>query len=112
MGKRPKRRKHIPQRTCVACRTARPKRELVRIVRVPEGTVMVDETGKRSGRGAYLCCQSDCWEKALTRRQLEQALKVTLTSEVQSELREYAARLPRFLTTESEGGEEAGGGDE
>jgi predicted RNA-binding protein YlxR (DUF448 family) len=110
MSKRPKRRKHIPQRTCVACRTARPKRELVRIVRAPEGTVVVDETGKRSGRGAYLCRQSDCWEKALARRQLEQALNVTLTSEIKSGLREYAAELPRFLMTKSEEDEAAGKG--
>jgi predicted RNA-binding protein YlxR (DUF448 family) len=95
MGKRPQRRKHVPQRTCVACRTARPKRELVRIVRTPEGTVMVDETGKRSGRGAYLCRQRDCWETALARRQLERALKVTLTAEAEAQLQEYAARLPQ-----------------
>jgi predicted RNA-binding protein YlxR (DUF448 family) len=98
MGKRPQRRKHVPQRTCVACRTVRPKRELVRIVRLSspgvEGAVMVDETGKCSGRGAYLCRQRDCWEMALARRQLERALNVTLTAESEAQLREYAARLP------------------
>jgi len=98
MGKRPQRRKHVPQRTCIACRTTRPKRELVRIVRLSspeaEGAVTVDETGKRSGRGAYLCRQRDCWETALARRQLERALKVTLTAETEAQLREYAARLP------------------
>lgn len=93
MGKRPQRRKHVPQRTCVVCRTVRPKRELVRIVRTPDGAVMVDETGKRSGRGAYLCRQRDCWETAVARRQLEQALKVTLTAEAETLLREYAAGL-------------------
>jgi len=106
MGKRPHRRKHIPQRTCVACRTVRPKRELVRIVRLSspgaEGTVVVDETGKRSGRGAYLCRQRTCWETALARGQLERALKVTLTAETKALLREYAAGLPKLLTTDSE----------
>ena len=110
MGKRSQRRKHVPQRTCVACRTVRPKRELVRVVRTPEGTVMVDETGKRSGRGAYLCRQRDCWETALARRQLERAMKVTLTAETQAQLREYAAGLSQLLATESDKGEKAGRG--
>ena len=106
MGKRPQRRKHVPQRTCVACRTARPKRELVRIVRLTapgdEGTVIVDETGKRNGRGAYLCRQRGCWETALARRQLERALKVTITAETAARLREYAAGLPQLLAAGSE----------
>ena len=105
MGKRPQRRRHVPQRTCVACRVPRPKRELVRIVRTPEGAVMVDDTGRRSGRGAYLCRQRGCWETALARRQLERALKVTLTAETQAQLREYAAGLPQLLAVESEGSE-------
>jgi len=101
MGKRPQRRKHVPQRTCVACRTTRPKRDLVRVVRIPEGEVMVDETSKRSGRGAYVCRQRNCWEKALAQGQLERALKVTLTAEAQAQLREYASGLPQLLATES-----------
>jgi predicted RNA-binding protein YlxR (DUF448 family) len=94
MSKRSQRRKHIPQRTCVACRTVRPKRELVRIVRTPEGDVMIDETGKRSGRGAYLCPRRDCWETALAKQQLERVLKIPLTSETKGQLQEYAAALP------------------
>jgi predicted RNA-binding protein YlxR (DUF448 family) len=105
MAKRPQRRRHVPQRTCVACRTSRPKRELVRIVRTPEGAVIVDETGRRSGRGAYLCRRRDCWETALARRQLEHALKVALTAETQAQLRAYAAGLPQLPTAESEGSE-------
>ena len=85
MAKRPQRRRHVPQRTCVACRVSRPKRELVRIVRTPEGVVMADDTGRRSGRGAYLCRQRDCWETALARRQLAHALKVPLTAETQAQ---------------------------
>jgi predicted RNA-binding protein YlxR (DUF448 family) len=100
MGKKSRRRKHIPQRTCIACRTVRSKRELVRIVRTPEGMVVVDETGKRNGRGAYLCHQRDCWETALARRQLEQALKVTLTDETEAQLRKYAETLRVSETTQ------------
>jgi predicted RNA-binding protein YlxR (DUF448 family) len=92
MGKRPKR-KHVPRRTCIACRAVRSKRELVRVVRTPEGSVVVDETGKRNGRGAYLCRQRDCWESALARNHLERALKTTLTAEARAELREYARVL-------------------
>ncbi|MEA3377439.1 MAG: YlxR family protein [Chloroflexota bacterium] len=87
------RRKRIPQRTCVGCRTVRPKRELVRIVRTPEGCVTVDETGKRSGRGAYLCPEPSCWERALSKGQLSRALRTNLTEEVRARLREYAAGL-------------------
>ena len=93
MSEKSQRRKHIPQRTCIACRTVRPKRELVRIVRTPEGVVAVDETGKHNGRGAYLCRQRNCWETALARRQLERALKVTLTAEAEARLRKYAGIL-------------------
>lgn len=105
MGRRPRRRKHVPQRRCVACRTGRPKRQLVRIVRTPDGVVTVDETGKRSGRGAYLCAQRHCWEAALTGRQLARALKVTLTAETEVQLVEYAAGLPQFLSTDLQRGE-------
>jgi len=115
MAKRARRRKHVPQRTCVACRTARAKGDLVRIVRTPDGVVMVDETGKRSGRGAYLCPQRRCWEAALARRQLERALKVTLTAETQAHLLEYAAGLPQLLSTKPEqveGAEKGASGDE
>ena len=53
--------KHAPQRTCVGCRTTSSKRAFVRVVRTPEGTVEVDESGRRNGRGAYLCAQATCW---------------------------------------------------
>jgi predicted RNA-binding protein YlxR (DUF448 family) len=101
MGKRHQRRKHVPQRTCIACRAARPKRELVRVVRTPEGTVLIDESGKRSGRGAYLCRQQVCWESALSQRKLDRALKVAVPAETIDRLREYASELPKQLPTES-----------
>ena len=100
MGKQHQRRRHVPQRTCVACRAARHNRELVRVVRTPEGTVLVDESGKRSGRGAYLCRQQVCWESALSQRKLDRALKVTVPAETIDGLKEYAAELPKQLPTE------------
>lgn len=87
------RRKHTPQRTCIACRQVQGKRQLVRIVRTPEGAVQVDETGKRSGRGAYLCHRVACWEKALRGKQLEHALKTTIAPDDLARLEQYAATL-------------------
>ena len=73
-GSRPR---HVPQRTCVACRQTGAKRQLVRIVRTPDGRVSVDPSGKKSGRGAYLCDAAACWHAALTRdRLLARALKL------------------------------------
>jgi len=73
------RRKHIPQRTCVVCRRTLSKRELNRIVRSPDGDVYYDPTGKASGRGAYLCNDLLCWEKAISGSFLDRALKTKLT---------------------------------
>ncbi len=86
--------KHVPERTCVACRTARPKRHLVRIVRTPEGGVEVDKTGRRNGRGAYLCPAQECWRLARTRRSLDQALGIAVSQETWQSLEEFSQRLP------------------
>lgn len=92
MAKRKKavRQKHIPLRTCVACRETKPKRELIRIVLFADGAIAVDETGKQNGRGAYLCRQRACWHKALERGSLGRALRAPLTSELIDELAAYA----------------------
>jgi len=95
------RKRHTPQRTCVGCRTVRPKRELVRVVRLAQGGVTVDETGKKSGRGAYLCRSEKCWEDALDRGRLEYALKVRLTTEEKASLRAFVARLCEAEESES-----------
>ncbi|HIC89670.1 MAG TPA: YlxR family protein [Anaerolineae bacterium] len=88
------RHKHIPQRTCVACRQVRAKRELVRIVRALDGHVMVDPTGKKAGRGAYLCRHRACWEQALSGRRLEAALHTQISPQDRAALEAYAAELP------------------
>ena len=97
-GPRPK---HVPMRTCIACRQERGKRELVRVVRTPEGAVQVDPTGKQAGRGAYLCRALPCWEQALQGARLAAALKTTLTAEQLATLRAFAATLPAVLPTEA-----------
>ena len=73
---------HIPQRSCVACRQVRPKRELLRLVRTPQGVVCVDPTGKLAGRGAYLCRNEHCVERAVKQKKLSRALGVSVNEEV------------------------------
>ena len=90
-GPRPK---HVPQRMCVACRERDAKRGLVRIVRTPEGPVALDPTGKRNGRGAYLCHLPACWERALRTGALARALNTTIDDETVATLRQFAASLP------------------
>ena len=70
--------KKKPQRTCLGCREVRNKNELVRIVRTPEGEVIVDTRGRANGRGAYICSNAECLRKAVRTKALERALKVEI----------------------------------
>lgn len=97
MARRSGRRRHVPHRTCVACRATRPKRDLVRIVRTPEGEVLVDPRGKAPGRGAYLCRQRSCWTTALAQRRLEKALRSSLAPDSIATLQAYGESLPETL---------------
>lgn len=91
-GPRPK---HVPQRTCIACRKVDAKRGLRRLVRLEGDRVAVDASGKRAGRGAYLCAERGCWERALKRTAIERALKIPqLIPEDRQALEAYAAALP------------------
>ena len=71
--------KHVPQRTCIACRKVTGKRELIRLVRAADGSVEVDTSGRRAGRGAYLCRTQECWEIGLKGGRIEHALRTTIT---------------------------------
>lgn len=93
-AKRGPRPKHVPQRTCIACRTSAPKRSFVRVVRTPAGEVVVDPTGKKSGRGASICGTRACWEKALAGTLLDRALRIQVRAEDRAALRAYLATLP------------------
>ncbi len=68
--------RHVPQRTCIVCRQSDAKRALIRLVRDATGRVAIDPTGKRPGRGAYLCRNPECWSQALRRHAVERALKI------------------------------------
>lgn len=86
------RKRHVPQRTCVGCRTTQAKRTLIRVVRTAEG-VQVDPHGKLAGRGAYLHDQRSCWERAL-KGALAQALKTELTEDDRTRLNQALETLP------------------
>ena len=78
--------KKIPMRMCAACRTKKPKKELVRVVRTPEGEVLVDDTGRKNGRGVYLCRDNACLKKALKSHALERALEHEVGEETAAQL--------------------------
>ena len=85
--------KHIPQRTCVACRKVKAKREMVRLVCSADGIVEVDTSGKKAGRGAYLCPTWECWEVGLKNGRLEHTLRTTLTQTNREQLVQYGKSL-------------------
>jgi len=84
--------KHIPQRTCLGCRQVKPKRELIRLVATANG-VTVDPSGKKSGRGVYLCPSPSCWEEGLKKEKLDKALRIKITLEDKEKLKEFAKEL-------------------
>ena len=82
----PQKPKKIPMRMCVGCREMKPKKELLRAVRSPEGEVSLDTTGKKPGRGAYCCYNAECLRRALKQGQLDRQLEVKLSPEVNAQL--------------------------
>ena len=78
--------KKIPQRQCMGCRERRAKRELIRVVRSPEGNVSLDFGGKMNGRGAYLCPDPECLKKAIRSKALDRSLEVEIPEEVYARL--------------------------
>ena len=78
--------KKIPMRQCVGCREMRPKRELIRVVKSPEGEISLDFRGKKPGRGAYLCPEKKCLARAKKARALERAFEMQIPEEVYGEL--------------------------
>ena len=80
------RKRHVPERTCVACGARKPKADLLRVVRPPEGRVSLDPTGKAPGRGAYVCGPG-CWDTAIGRGRLGRSLSTRLSSDDVESLR-------------------------
>ncbi len=80
--------KKIPERKCMGCNEKIPKKDLIRVVRTPEGEVMLDVTGKKSGRGAYICPKVSCFEKALKSKRLERTLEVEIPETVYDQVKQ------------------------
>jgi predicted RNA-binding protein YlxR (DUF448 family) len=85
--------KHLPQRTCIACRQIKEKKALIRLVSTENGTAEIDVFGKKPGRGAYLCPKKTCWELALRKNRLDYALRTKLHDDNRQILREYSHSL-------------------
>jgi predicted RNA-binding protein YlxR (DUF448 family) len=85
--------KRLPQRTCMACRQIKAKRKLVRIVKTSTGEIKIDETGRISGRGAYLCRLKECWESGLKTNRVEYQLRTKLAQEDRENLEKYKEQL-------------------
>jgi uncharacterized protein len=93
----------VSNRTCVACRCSDEKRWFARIVRMPDGHVVVDPTGKANGRGAYLCAKLECFDAARQRRRLDTALKVNLRDDDYDRLRRDFEKLLGTMPEEQQG---------
>lgn len=74
--------KKIPSRICVGCREPKEKRSMVRVVKTAENTICLDETGRMNGRGAYLCKNMDCFQRAIQSKGLERSLKTNIPEEI------------------------------
>ena len=84
--------KNIPQRTCSVCRTQKNKNDLLRIVRNKDNIIKVDENGKQPGRGAYICYDMECLEKAQKRKGLEKALETKIEDEIYEQIKNIIER--------------------
>ena len=80
--------KKIPLRMCLGCNEMKPKAELIRVVKSPEGDISLDSTGKKNGRGAYICHNPQCLEKAIKTKRLERTFSVAIPNEVYESLKE------------------------
>ena len=78
--------KKIPMRMCTGCRTMKPKRELIRVVKTPDGEIKLDTTGKLNGRGAYICKCAECLSKAIKTNALARAFETNIAGEIYSQL--------------------------
>ena len=87
--------KHVPLRKCIGCQEMKNKKELIRILHTTEDELIVDETGRKNGRGAYICRSAECLEKAVKSHGLERSLKMAVPPEVYEELKK------EFMTFEN-----------
>ena len=79
--------KKVPMRQCVGCNEMKSKKELIRVIKTPEEEIVLDATGRKNGRGAYICFSKECLEKAIKSRGLERSLKAAIPEEVYQNLK-------------------------
>jgi len=80
--------KQIPVRQCIGCREMKPKNELVRVIKTPDNEICIDKTGKKNGRGAYMCLDKECYNKAVKSKGIERALKIEIPASIYEALGE------------------------
>lgn len=76
----------IPMRQCVGCREMKSKKEMIRVIKTPEDAIMIDATGRKNGRGAYICPSRDCLAKAIKSKGLERSFKMSIPTDVYDQL--------------------------
>ena len=86
--------KKVPERTCIGCGNTRPKNELIRIVRDNENNVFVDLTGKKNGRGAYICQSEECLKKTIKSNRLAKMFEIDINEKIYEDLRDVIAIIP------------------
>lgn len=79
--------KKLPERTCIGCNQTKPKKDLIRIVKNKEGSIFIDKTGRANGRGAYICDNTECLEKAIKSKRLERNFETKINDEIYLELK-------------------------
>ena len=87
--------KKIPMRQCVGCREMKPKRELIRVIRTSEDAIQIDATGKKNGRGAYICPKRECLDLAVKSKGLERSLKIAIPKEIYTD---FEKEMEKFET--------------
>lgn len=85
--------KKIPMRKCIGCQEMKNKKEMMRILHTPEDTIELDTTGRKNGRGAYLCFTKECFEKAVKSKGLERSLKMSIPAEVYESLKKEIEQI-------------------
>ena len=84
--------KKIPMRRCTGCGEQKPKKELVRVVKTPDGEILLDLTGKASGRGAYICNNAECLKKARKSKRIDRTFEMTIPDEVYKQMEEEISK--------------------
>ena len=87
--------KKVPMRQCVGCGEMKSKKEMIRVIKTPEEEIILDATGRKNGRGAYLCASMECLSKAIKRKGLERSLKVSIPKEVYDSLEQEMSKIAK-----------------